>query len=462
MSDLHSIEAEQALLGALLLNNDVIRQCPATEPAHFFEPLHGRVFDLIREKINAGALASPVTLRFAMQDDPGLTALGGPAYLARMAGAAVALHAAGDYAAMIRDLWARREMTAAVGQAIVRLERGDGGCIEEIAAELSGAVATVIEAGGAKPLSRSWLRAVTEAVQETADAYQNDRPPGVSWGLRTLDDAVGTLMPGRIYVMAARPSMGKTSVAETIAIKVAQAGTPVAFASLEMLDTDLARRGLSQMLRASGMRTPYFKLERGQVTEGEMRRTIEVAQEHSALPLHFIGRDHCELSRLGLACRALRRSKEIGLIVVDYLQLVQVDGARSTFDRVSAVSKGLKRLAMDLKVPVIALCQLSRAVEDRDDKRPRLSDLRASGEIEEDADVVMGLYRDGYYSDREKPGSGQSKALEEWYAREARAQNRLDVLALKVRGGAVGTVSLRCELEHNWVEDWPAQEVLGF
>lgn len=453
MSDLHNVEAEQSVLGLILLSNDALDRIPWLEPAHFYDPVHARVFEMIRAHAADGQTASPTTLKFLLGDDAGLAQLGGPAYLARLAAAAGGLSAIADTAKVLRHLAARRALAGALDEAGARVEAGDGGTIREIVTSLEARLVAAVEADGAKPVSRSLMSSMGSAITQANEAYQGDQLPGVSSGLRGLDKAIGSMRPGRVYLLAGRPSMGKTAVALNIALKAADAGAGVIIGSFEMTEEDLANRALSQMLRERGTRLPYNDLERGNLDEGQFRELIDCARANQNRPIQIIAREHNELSRLMLAIRGTAKTiaAPLGLVVIDYLQLVQVDGAKS-FDRISAVSKAIKGLAMSLNVPILLLSQLNRQVEARDDKRPRLDDLRGSGEIEEDADTVLMVYRDEYYAERaERPK--RDDELGEWHQRKERARNKLEIIVAKNRGGPIMTVHARCEVEHNFICD---------
>lgn len=457
MAEIYIPEAEQALLGAILVNNDAAARVIGLEPRHFGDPVHGRIYEQAMTAINAGKLASPVTLKFALQDDEGLQRLGGPAYLTRMAGAASSLGQTGEYATLIRDLWARREMVAALSRAQERVQASEGGALPDIAADLEQAVSASLLGSGSALAPRTFLRSATDAITEVAAAYRDGVVSGVRTGLTALDNALGSLRPGRVYIVAGRPSMGKTAVALNLALRVAQQGSSVAFASLEMPDVDLSLRVVSALLREQDIRVPYSQIERADLTEQQMRAVIEGAKAMADLPLNYLGIEHRELSRLMLGLRSTVRARGCKLVVIDYLQLIQVDGARSTFDRVSAASKACKVLARQLEVPVILLSQLSREIESRDDKRPQLSDLRASGEIEEDADVVIGCYRHEYYLARQKPqvikGKDASAAIADWGVEMDIHRDRLELGLLKNRGGGLSTINLHCEIQHNHLSD---------
>lgn len=458
MSALFSVEAEQLVLGAILLNNDVLAKMPGLEPEHFYDPLHGRMFDTFRGTINGGRTASPVTMRFRLEDDLG--EVGGPAYLVRLAGAA-SLSTAGDIAQHIRDLWARRDMTQAMEEAKARLEDGEGGAVEEIAAELEHRMAANLASASAKPPSHTFRRSLINTVRQVNEAYAGEGAPGVSTGLRALDGVIGSLRPGRSYILAGRPSMGKSAIALGIAAGVAEAGGNVIFASLEMPEEDLTNRLLSRAMRYDGIRCAYSEIEKGELSENEMRAYIDAAKKYEELPWRTIGREKRELSHLNLAIRAtVKAHGQPALIVIDHLGLISVRGAKTGFDRVGEASKAMKDLAITLKCPVLVLAQLNREVEARDDKRPRLSDLRQSGEIEEDADVIVMVYRDEYYLERDGvPGGDTPKASEAralYYARRAASKGIIDLGVEKNRGGAVNKVKVKGELEFNWIEDTDA------
>lgn len=414
----HNIEAEQALLGALLVNNDVFdRITSIVNEGHFYDPVHGRIFEVAARRIQKNALASPVTLKAFMEDDEGLQELGGPAYLVRLAGASISLFAAKDYAQLIYDLAIRRDLMAIGDQisavaASVDVESEPKDQIvdaEQMLYKLG-------EQGNVDSGFQSFLRALTSAVDVANAAYLRDGGmSGISTGLVDMDKKLGGLHPSDLLILAGRPSMGKTSLVTNIAFNIAKAykkgikpdgtegaveGGVVGFYSLEMSSEQLAARILSEAAEI-----PSEQIRRGDMTEEEFRRFLEAAKDLETCPLFIDDTPALPISSLAARARRLKRQHGLDVLMVDYLQLVRPASAKdSRVNEVSEITQGLKAIAKELNIPVIALSQLSRQVESREDKRPMLSDLRESGSIEQDADVVMFVFREEYYKEREKPG----------------------------------------------------------
>ena len=455
----HNIEAEQQLLGAILTNNDVYDRISSTIRAeHFFEPVHQRIFEIAAARIQKNALASPVTLKAFLEDDAGLRELGGPAYLARIAGAALSAYAARDYAQMLYDLAVRRELiglgrdiSAAAAKVDVASEPRD----QIIEAEQR--LYKLGEQGHAERGFQSFLKAVTDAVNMANAAYQRDGGlAGVSTGLVDIDKKLGGLHRSDLLILAGRPSMGKTALATNIAFNVAKAykrgrrpdgtegtidGGVVGFFSLEMSAEQLAARVLSE-----ASEVPSEQIRRGDMTEAEFRRFVEAAKTLEACPLYIDDTPAIPISQLAARARRLKRTHGLDLLVVDYLQLVRPATARdSRVNEVSEITQGLKAIAKELDIPVMALSQLSRQVENREDKRPQLSDLRESGSIEQDADVVMFVYREEYYKEREKPGDHDLEAMAKWQAAMENVHGKAELVIGKQRHGPIGTVDLSFE-----------------
>ncbi|MEO1796309.1 MAG: replicative DNA helicase, partial [Pseudomonadota bacterium] len=455
----HSIEAEQQLLGAILTNNDLYdRVASVIGPQHFYDPVHARIWETAAARITKNALASPVTLKTFMEEDEGLRELGGPAYLARLAGAAISAFAARDYAQMIYDLAIRRELIA-VGQDIAdRAQRMD--VASEPREQIVMAEQTLYqlaEQGQSDSGFQSFLKAVTDAVQVANAAYQRDGGlAGVSTGLIDMDKKLGGLHRSDLLILAGRPSMGKTSLATNIAYNIAKAykkglthdgqegavnGGVVGFYSLEMSAEQLAARILSEAAEI-----PSEQIRKGDMTETEFRRFVEAAKELEACPLFIDDTPALPISQLAARARRLKRTHGLDVLIVDYLQLVRPASAKdSRVNEVSEITQGLKAIAKELDIPVIALSQLSRQVEARDDKRPQLSDLRESGSIEQDADVVMFVFREEYYAEREKPGDDKLEAMAEWQQRMERLHGKAEVIIGKQRHGPIGTIELSFE-----------------
>lgn len=470
----HSIEAEQQLLGAILTNNDVYdRVASIIRSKHFYDPVHARIFDVAAARIAKNNLASPVTLKAFFEDDEGLKELGGPAYLARLAGAAIGAYAVRDYAQMIYDLAVRRELIR-LGQDIAararRVETDTDPKEQIVAAEQ--ALYTLSEQGQTESGFQSFLRAVTDAVNVANAAYQREGGlAGISTGLIDLDAKLGGLHKSDLIILAGRPSMGKTSLATNIAFNIAKAyrkgtlpdgtegavdGGVVGFFSLEMSAEQLAARVLAEASEISS-----HKIRQGDMDEGEFRRFVEAAKDLEACPLFIDDTAAIPIAQLAARARRLKRTHGLDVLIVDYLQLVR-GTSDNRVQEIGEISMGLKAIAKELSIPVIALSQLSRQVESRDDKRPQLSDLRESGSIEQDADVVMFVFREEYYVEREKPGDERLEEMAAWQDRMSRLHGKAEVIIGKQRHGPIGTVELSFESQFtrfgNLVKPWQQGE----
>ena len=455
----HSIEAEQQLLGAILTNNDIYDRIAAIVRAeHFHDPVHSRIFEISAARIARNQLASPVTLKAFMEDDEGLAALGGAQYLARLAGSAISTFAARDYAQMIYDMAIRRELillgkdiSAKAARVDVKSEPKD----QIVEAEQS--LYKLSEQGKSDSGFQSFLKAVTEAVNSANAAYQREgQLSGVSTGLVDMDKKLGGLHKSDLLILAGRPSMGKTSLATNIAFNIAKAyrkgqrpdgtegaieGGIVGFYSLEMSAEQLAARILSEAAEV-----PSEQIRRGDMNETEFRRFVEAAKSLEACPLYIDDTPALPISQLAARARRLKREHGLDALIVDYLQLVKGTGkGDNRVNEISEISQGLKAIAKELDIPVIALSQLSRQVESREDKRPQLSDLRESGSIEQDADVVMFVFREEYYKEREKPGDHELERMATWQEEMERLHGRAEVIIGKQRHGPIGSVDLSFE-----------------
>jgi replicative DNA helicase len=456
----HNIEAEQALLGALLVNNEVYdRVASLVNESHFYDPVHGRIFGTAARRIQKNALASPVTLKPFFEDDEGLKELGGPGYLARLAGAAISIFAAKDYAQLVYDLAIRRDLIT-IGQGIaekaarVEVESGPKEQIVEAEQQLY----KLGEQGRVDKGFQSFLQAVTQAVHVANAAYQREgKLAGISSGLMDLDKKLGGLHQSDLLILAGRPSMGKTALATNIAFNIAKAyrkgirpdgtegtveGGVVGFYSLEMSSEQLAARILSEAARI-----PSERIRRGEMEEEEFRRFLHAAKDLEACPLYIDDTPALPISTLAARARRLKRTVGLDVLFVDYLQLVRPATIRSEgrVQEISEITQGLKAIAKELNIPVIALSQLSRQVESREDKRPQLSDLRESGSIEQDADVVMFVFREEYYREREKPSEDRTAEMLEWQQAMSRLQGKAEVIVGKQRHGPIGSVELAFE-----------------
>ncbi|MEP1355026.1 MAG: replicative DNA helicase [Tateyamaria sp.] len=469
----HSTEAEQQLLGAVLTNNDIFDRVAAIiQPDHFYDPVHARIFEISAARIAKNNLASPVTLKAFMEDDEGLKELGGPAYLARLAGAAISAFAVRDYAQIIYDLAVRRDLiqlgrdiSAKAAKVEVTSEP------KEQIVEAEQALYKLAEQGTSEGGFQSFLKAVTDAVNVANAAYQREGGlAGISTGLTDMDKKLGGLHSSDLLILAGRPSMGKTSLATNIAFNIAKSykrglkpdgtegsiqGGVVGFFSLEMSAEQLAARILSE-----ASEVPSEQIRRGDMTEGEFRRFVDAAKQLEACPLFIDDTPAIPIAQLAARSRRLKRMHGLDVLIVDYLQLVR-GGAENRVQEIAEISMGLKAIAKELAIPVIALSQLSRQVENREDKRPQLSDLRESGSIEQDADVVMFVFREEYYKEREKPGDHDLEAMGKWQEEMERLHGRAEVIIGKQRHGPIGTVDLSFEGRFtrfgNLVQPWQQQ-----
>jgi replicative DNA helicase len=460
LSQPHNIEAEQALLGALLVNNEVFDRIEGIVNAdHFYDPVHSRIFDIAAQRIQKNALASPVTLKAFLEDDAGLAELGGPAYLARLAGAATSILSSRDYAQMIYDLAIRRDLIRIGEDISFKASHVDvqSEPAEQIV-EAEQALYALGEKGSVDKGFQSFLSAMKEAIDTAQAAYKRDGGlAGASTGLKDLDGKLGGLHPSDLLILAGRPSMGKTSLATNIAFNIAKAykkgkkadgtegavdGGVVGFYSLEMSSEQLAARILSEAAEI-----PSEQIRKGDMTEEEFRRFVEAAKALEACPLYIDDTPALPISTLAARARRLKRTHGLDVLMVDYLQLVRPASSRSDgrVQEISEITQGLKAIAKELQIPVVALSQLSRQVESREDKRPQLSDLRESGSIEQDADVVMFVFREEYYKEREKPGEHDTEAMMKWQDEMGALMGKAEVIIGKQRHGPIGSVDLAFE-----------------
>ncbi len=453
-----NLEAEQALLGAILMNNRALeRVTEFLRPEHFSDPANGKIYQAMTRLIDAGQIADVVTLKALFERDQELAAIGGVGYLARLAGSAITIVNAEDYGRTIHDAHLRRQLID-LGEQMVNnaygadLELAAVDQIERAEQQLFDLASIGQIEGGFKPLEA----ALRTAIGMAEAAYKRaGHVVGVTTGFRDLDAALGGLHPSDLIVLAARPAMGKTALATNIAYNAARArlergegeGAVVGFFSMEMSSEQLATRLLSERAEIASDR-----IRRGAISHEEFPRVVQAAQELHRLPLHIDDTPALTVSALRTRARRLKRQRGLGLIVVDYLQLAQPSKAGRSENRVqeiSEITRGLKSLAKELNVPVLALSQLSRAVEQREDKRPQLADLRESGSIEQDADVVMFIYRAEYYLKREEPQKRPDESdekfndrMERWQQRAEEAHNRAEIIIGKQRHGPTSTIQL--------------------
>ncbi|HUZ65076.1 MAG TPA: replicative DNA helicase [Acetobacteraceae bacterium] len=464
-----NLQAEQALLGALLANNKAYeRVSEFLAPEHFVDPVHGRIFQSIARRIEAGQLADAVTLKAEFEHSGVLEEVGGTAYLAQLLTAMVGIINAGDYGRAVHDAWLRRQLID-VGETVVNRAFGAepelDGLMQVEAAEQS--LFDLATKGGNEGGFITFERALTAAIEGAERAFRRaGHVSGLSTGLRDLDAKMGGLHPSDLMILAGRPGMGKTALATKIAfgaaaslVEEARRADPnaepkgsIAIFSLEMSAEQLANRLLAEEARISGDR-----IRRGDIGQKDFDKFVQVSRQIASLPIQIDDTPAITLSALRTRCRRLKRTKGLSLVVVDYLQLMRPAAGTRPENRVleiSQITQGLKAIAKELAVPVLALSQLSRAVESREDKRPQLSDLRESGTIEQDADSVSFVYRDEYYLMQRAPKQmaydSEDKfqsALDKWQHDMEQVHNRAELIIAKQRHGPTGKIDLFFEAE---------------
>jgi replicative DNA helicase len=456
-----NVEAEQALLGAILINNDAYdRVSDFLKAEHFVEEIHRRIYEIAGSLIRAGKLASPITLKTHLGEHDlggGLTV---PQYLARLAVEATTIINANDYGRAIHDLSVRRELIQ-IGEDVVNVaydapvDSTPRDQIEEAEKRLYQIAEDGRYGGGFQKFSE----ALKIAVDMAAKAYERDgHLSGVATGLDDLDHKMGGLQASDLIIVAGRPGMGKTALATNMAFNIAKAyrgevkpdgttqtvnGGIVGFFSLEMSSEQLATRIIAEQ---SGV--PSYKIRRGDITEQEFHLVSQAMLDMQQIPFYIDQTGGISIAQLTARARRLKRQRGLDVLVVDYLQLLSGSKAKSDnrVQELTEITTGLKALAKELAVPILALSQLSRQVEQRDDKRPQLSDLRESGSIEQDADVVIFVYREEYYLKNKEPRPGTEEHIA-WMAEMERAHGRAEVILGKQRHGPTGMVELSFEAE---------------
>jgi replicative DNA helicase len=456
----NNIEAEQALLGAMLVNNDAFyRVSDFLKANHFYEPLHRKIFEVASELIRMGKMANPVTMKTFLPADEKVGDMTVVQYLARLAAEAVTVINAADYGRAIYDLATRRALIT-VGEDMVNVaydapvDMSPSSQIEEAERRLFELAETGRYDGGFEDFST----ALKTAIDMASAAYMRDGGlSGVATGLRDLDKRMGGLQQSDLIVLAGRPGMGKTSLVTNIAFNIADAYQPeqqadgsfkaknggvIGFFSLEMSAEQLATRIISEQAEV-----PSSKIRRGDLTEADFDKLVNCTQTLQRIPLFIDSTGGISIAQLAARARRLKRQRGLDVIIIDYIQLMQGSSAKASQGRVQEVTEittGLKALAKELNVPIIALSQLSRQVENRDDKRPQLSDLRESGSIEQDADVVIFVYREEYYLKNQEPKLGTEEYIK-WEGAMNEVRGKAEVIIAKQRHGPTGTVSLGFE-----------------
>jgi replicative DNA helicase len=458
----HNIEVEQALLGAILINNEAFwRVSDFLEPGHFFDPLHRRIYERAATLVRMGKTADPRTIKTFLQEDEKVGEITVAEYLARLAFEAATIINAEDYGRTIYDLAIRRSLIG-IGEEMVNVaydapvEMAPREQIEEAERRLF----ELAETGRYDSGFSDFSAALRTAIDMAANAYKRaGHLSGLATGLHDLDRLMGGLQSSDLVILAGRPGMGKTALATNVAYNVARAwrgesqpdgairtvdGGIVGFFSLEMSAEQLATRVIAEQ---AGV--PSSDIRRGAIHEDQFDRIVEAAQEMQKMPLYIDQTGGISIGQLAARARRLKRQRGLDLLIVDYIQLLQSSSRRASDSRVQEVTEittGLKALAKELAVPILALSQLSRQVESREDKRPQLSDLRESGSIEQDADVVLFVFREEYYLKNRKPKEGTEEFFK-WQAEMEQVAGRAEVIIGKQRHGPTGTVELHFDAD---------------
>ena len=444
-----NLEAEQALLGSILVNNDIIDEVSnIINPTSFYDPGHQKIYEVIEILNNKGMIANPITLKNFFEKDNMLNEVGGTEYLVKLTRFSGSTKQAVDYSKIIHEMYLRRELiliSDKLSYETLNLKEQNS---ENIIENTEKSLFDLAERGS---FSQSFLRfnqALDQTIEMATLAMQNDKGiVGVPTGLTDLDEKLGGLHKSDLVILAGRPSMGKTALATNIAYHAAhnimsrQEKSSVAFFSLEMSSEQLSTRILSEQARIKS-----DDIRRGKVTEEEINRYIETSRNIYNLPLFIDETPAITIATLSNRARRIKRLFGVSLIVVDYIQLMRSNLVRNEgrVQEISEITQGLKALAKELNVPILALSQLSRAVEQRDDKQPQLADLRESGSIEQDADVVMFVYREAYYLERKQPKLGSIEHVE-WQSKMNDVNGLADIILGKQRHGPTGTVKVEFE-----------------
>ncbi len=446
-----NLEAEQALIGSVLVNNDIIDEVSSfIKPTIFYDPAHVKIFEVIENLNNKGMIANPITLKNYFEKDNMLNEVGGTEYLVKLTRFSGSVKQAIDYAKIIHEMYLRRELVS-ISEKLsydtlnANNQEQDA---EDIIESTEKSLFNLAERGSFSQSFIEFKKAIDKTIELATLAMQSDRGiVGVPTGLTDLDEKLGGLHKSDLVILAGRPSMGKTALATNIAYNAAQnilskqEKSSVAFFSLEMSSEQLSTRILSEQARIKS-----DSIRQGNVTEEEINRYIETSRNIYNLPLFIDETPAITIATLSNRARRIKRLNGLSLIVVDYIQLMRSSSNKNDgrVQEISEITQGLKAIAKELSVPVLALSQLSRAVEQRDDKQPQLADLRESGSIEQDADVVMFVYREAYYLERKQPKLGSIEHAE-WQSKMNDVNGLADIILGKQRHGPTGTVKVEFE-----------------
>ena len=444
----NNIEAEQAVIGSILVSNDIFDEINTIiSSTNFYDPMHQRIFEAIETLIYKGMLANPITLKNYFEDEQ--DDLNVPEYLVKITKFSTSVRQSLEYSKIIYDMFVRRELIKISEQTIDNAKLNDldtnGQSIIESSERL---LFDLAEKGSFNSSLVKFDEAMKQTIEMASAAFKNEEGiVGVPTGLRDLDDKLGGLHQSDLIIIAGRPSMGKTSLATNIAFNAAQKlqesgkKSSIAFFSLEMSSEQLSTRIISEQARISSN-----DIRRGKISEEQFDKFLETSKNISELPLYIDETPAISIAALSNKARRIKRLFGLDMIVVDYIQLMKGTTANKDgrVQEISQITQGLKAIAKELAVPVVALSQLSRQVEQRDDHKPQLADLRESGSIEQDADVVMFVYREGYYLQRKEPREATVEHAE-WQAKMNEVAHLAQIIIGKQRHGPIGNVTLEFE-----------------
>ena len=446
----NNIEAEQSVIGSILVSNDIFDDVsPIINYTKFYDPIHQKIFLAIENLISKGMLANPITLKNYFENDKNLIELEGHEYLVKITKFSTSLRQAIEYAKIIYDMHVRRELIK-ISEATIDNASNKNIDLpgEKIIEDSEKLLFDLAERGS---FSKSFVKfdtALKQTIEMASRAFKSTEGiVGVPTGLTDLDDRLGGLHNQDLVIIGGRPSMGKTALATNIAFHAAKniqdkgLKSSVAFFSLEMSSEQLSTRILSEQSRIKSN-----DIRRGKISEEQFDKFIETSKNISELPLYIDETPAISIAAISNRARRIKRLFGCELVVVDYIQLMRATNIRNEgrVQEISEITQGLKAIAKELNVPVLAVSQLSRAVEQRDDKKPQLSDLRESGSIEQDADVVMFVYREAYYLERKEPRPATVEHAE-WQAKMNEISNLAEIMIGKQRHGPTGNIKVEFE-----------------
>ena len=452
----NNIEAEQAVIGSIMVSNEIFDEINTLiNSKNFYDPMHQKIFNAIEKLIYSGMLANPITLKNYFENEK--NDLNIPDYLVKITKFSTSSRQAIEYSKLIYDLFVKRELIKISENIIDVAKLNDLDTSgQKIIENYEKALFDLAEKGSFSSSLIKFDEAMRLTIEMASNAYKNeDGIVGVSTGLTDLDDRLGGLHKSDLLIIAGRPSMGKTALATNIAFNAAkkiqedEKKSSIAFFSLEMSSEQLSTRILAEQSRIKSN-----DIRRGKISEEQFDKFIETSKNISELPLYIDETPAISIAALSNRARRIKRLYGLDLVVIDYIQLMTASKAyEGRVQEISEITQGLKALAKELSVPVLALSQLSRAVELRDDKKPQLSDLRESGSIEQDADVVMFVYREAYYLERKEPRPATVEHAE-WQAKMNEVTNLAEIIIGKQRHGPTGNIMLEFEAMFTKFKDY--------